>query len=94
MLITEKGMPVSEVPAGCRILILSELTETLSGQPTSNPESGVTPTTLLTFSILQDQLGNRAAFCFAHSGLVNYTTATPPNVRNRAERSNDSILFD
>ena len=39
VLITQEGVFQSEVPAGCRTLSLSRLTEALSGQPRTNPES-------------------------------------------------------
>ena len=45
VLITQEGMLQSEVPAGCRTLILSRLTEVLSDQARTNPESEAVPIT-------------------------------------------------
>jgi amino acid adenylation domain-containing protein len=76
VLITEKGMPVGEAPEGCEILILSDLTETLSSQSTSNPVSGVTANDIAYVIYTSGSTGKPRGVLLAHSGLVNYNTAT------------------
>jgi len=76
VLITEKGMPVGDAPEGCEILILSDLAETLSNQSTSNPVSGVTANDIAYVIYTSGSTGKPRGVLLAHSGLVNYNTAT------------------
>ncbi|HXM64756.1 MAG TPA: amino acid adenylation domain-containing protein [Terriglobales bacterium] len=74
VLITQKG-PGSEVPAGCRTLILSELADTLSAQPRTNTNSGATPNNIAYVLYTSGSTGKPRGVLLPHAGLVNYTTS-------------------
>ena len=76
VLITQEGILQSEVPAGCQTLILSRLTEVLSGQPRTNPESEAHPNHTAYVIYTSGSTGKPRGVLLSHAGLVNYLTAT------------------
>jgi amino acid adenylation domain-containing protein len=76
VLITQEGMLQAEVPAGCRTLILSGLTEALSSQPRSNPASQAGPNHTAYVIYTSGSTGKPRGVLLSHAGLVNYLTAT------------------
>ncbi len=76
VLITQEDIFQAEVPAGCRTLILSRLTEVLSGQPRTNPESEARPNHTAYVIYTSGSTGKPRGVLLSHAGLVNYLTAT------------------
>ena len=75
VLITQEGIFQAEVPAGCRTLILSRLTEVLSGQPRTNLESQARPNHAAYVIYTSGSTGKPRGVLLSHAGLVNYLTA-------------------
>jgi aspartate racemase len=76
VLITQEGMLQAEVPSGCQTLILPRLTEVLSSQPRTNPESGARPNHTAYVIYTSGSTGKPRGVLLSHAGLVNYLTAT------------------
>jgi amino acid adenylation domain-containing protein len=76
VLITQEGMLQAEVPAGCQTLILSSLTEVLSTQPRTNPDSEARPHHTAYVIYTSGSTGKPRGVLLSHAGLVNYLTAT------------------
>jgi amino acid adenylation domain-containing protein len=76
VLITQAGMLQAEVPAGCQTLILSRLTEALSSQPRTNPESEARPNHTAYVIYTSGSTGKPRGVLLSHAGLVNYLSAT------------------
>ncbi len=76
VLITQEGLLQTEVTAGCQTLILSRLTEVLSGQPRTNPESEAHPSHTAYVIYTSGSTGKPRGVLLSHAGLVNYLAAT------------------